>query len=375
MTASGPQPVARRTRADDRARRRRRRRHRSSCRRRPARPSSAGLPAGGGVRVRAHQPLTAPATRPPVIRPCTMRKKMTTGMAIEGGARHHRAPVRRRASRSTGTRRSHIGSVRLWPFMSTQRERELVPRLDEGEDAGGDEAGREQREGDPPERLRLRCSPSIMAASSRSAGTPGDESAQRPDREGDDRRDVDDAEAQHGVHQAPVVDHAVDREHHRLAGDHLDDEHRDDERRADRGSGSARRRPRRGTRTAASTTRTPSVTMMEVGERVREVGLPGRRLAGPRGDVVLPREVDGKKLGLAADDLVRRGERHVHHPVDGEDRREEDDDGRDVEERPGADALPRRAARFDRAPSWGLRLAALAEDLVDADRAELGAGD
>ena len=68
-----------------------------------------------------------------------------------------------------------------------QREGELVPRLDEPEDAGRDQPGRQQREGDPEERLDPRAAVDHrgLLQLERHAG---DEAAQRPDREGQHAR-------------------------------------------------------------------------------------------------------------------------------------------------------------------------------------------
>ncbi len=150
-------------------------------------------------------------------------------------------------------------------------------------------------------------------------GDARDEPAEGPDRERHDGGDVDDPETHQGVHQAPVVDHPVDREHHRLAGHHLHDQHRDDEAAptpeveacdGDRGE----EREEQGEEDDADGDQRRGQ------QRVREVRLPRGRLARPRGDVVLPRELERHQAGRAADDPAAGGERHVHHPVDREDR-------------------------------------------------------
>ena len=60
---------------------------------------------------REHQPLTAPATRPPVMRPWTIRKKMTTG--IEISVEPAMTAPQLVASVADWNELSHVGSVRL----------------------------------------------------------------------------------------------------------------------------------------------------------------------------------------------------------------------------------------------------------------------
>ena len=134
-------------------RRRRAARRAPWCRRCRARPTTGSRPApsaASGSPARSRQPFTAPATSPDVILFCTNRKKTMTGIAMSVDAGHDDAPVggavgldqalqpqRQRALRGVGH--------------DDERERVLVPRLQEPVDAGRDQPGRQQRERDPEE--------------------------------------------------------------------------------------------------------------------------------------------------------------------------------------------------------------------------------
>ena len=99
-------PAGRQTHArDDRARRSRRRRHPSSCLRCRARPSSPGLPAGGGVGAARASALDRPCDESAGHATLDDQEEDDHRDRDQGGAGHDRAPVdRARRPRTTGTR-------------------------------------------------------------------------------------------------------------------------------------------------------------------------------------------------------------------------------------------------------------------------------
>ena len=132
--------------------------------------------------VRAH-PFTAPPTRPLLIRPWTMRKKTMTGTATSVEAAMTWPQSVSRVALACTKPRSHSGSVRdCSSVMHDEGDGELVPRLEERVDAGRDEAGGEQREGDPQEGLGAREAVD-HGGLLEVGGNAGDEAAQHPDRE------------------------------------------------------------------------------------------------------------------------------------------------------------------------------------------------
>ena len=118
--------------------------------------------------------------------------------------------------------RSHSGSVSLLGAHDDERNGELVPRLQEREDAGGHEPGREQRERDPQEGLGAAETVDHRGLFEL-GGHAGDEAAQHPDRERHDGRDVEQARAPMMLLSRPErAHHLVLGDEEALGGEHLD---------------------------------------------------------------------------------------------------------------------------------------------------------
>ena len=146
-------------------------------------------------------PFTAPLTSPLVIRPCTKRKKMMTGTAtrVDAAMTWPQSVARdaRLLDEPAQPERKRLAGVLL---QDDQRDRELVPRLEERVHTGCDEPGSEQRERDAHERLR--AAEAVDHRRLFEVGRDaGDEAAQHPDRERHDGGDVDDAHADDRVQE------------------------------------------------------------------------------------------------------------------------------------------------------------------------------
>ena len=138
-------------------------------------------------------PRTAPAVSPNAIRRCTSRKKIDDRDRGQHRRRHQPAPVGA-VARPVEAREPHRQRLLLLVGEEDVGEDELVPRLDEAEDRGRDEAGRDEREQDLHEGAGAR-----VAVDHRRllevARDPEDEAAQDPDRERQHEREVRDDHA------------------------------------------------------------------------------------------------------------------------------------------------------------------------------------
>ena len=172
-------------------------------------------------------PLTAPAVSPNAIFRCTIRKKITTGIAVRVDA-----AISAPQSVSRLVPRKYESQTVIvcfcWSFSSRRAIEVLVPAGDEGEDARRDEAGRDQRQQDPdecPEPGRAvdhRCLLEIL-------GDPDQKTAQCPDRERECCRQVGHDHAGQRVDLVIAGEDDIEGDDEADAGQHLDPDHQHDE--------------------------------------------------------------------------------------------------------------------------------------------------
>ena len=102
---------------------------------------------------------------------------------------------------------------------------ELVPGQREGEDGGGDDAGRGQRQQDADEGAWVRLAPSTSAASSSSSGRALEEADEEPGAEGDGEGRVGQEQSDQRLLVAPSSGQdAVERDEEQGGRDEVEDE-------------------------------------------------------------------------------------------------------------------------------------------------------
>ncbi len=155
------------------------------------------------------------------------------------------------------------------------------------------------------------------------------ESAERPDRERQHRRDVDERQPDDRVDHGPAIEHPEDRHDHRLGRDHLRHEKQHDESAA-AAKPEPSQRERREEREHEREHHRRHGDDERGGERRKELDASGR--LGHDADEVAQRELVRPEVRNRILHGARRQQGRVHHPVDREDRAHEHDHRDDVEQ-------------------------------------------
>ena len=214
----------------------------------PANPAAArtavGQAGSDATGVVSRHPFTAPATRPSVSRRCTSTKNTMTGTRDQRRGRPSPRPSRCRTGRRTAAARRRRCSCSS-SFMNVRAKMNSFHAVMKREHAGRHQPGRHQREQDRPEHPPPRRPVDVRRLLDLD-GHRGDEAAQRPDRERQRERDVDDDQPEQACRAAARFRAWRNSGmHQRLQRHHLHDQDHHQHRRAEPEAGTGRPRPRR----------------------------------------------------------------------------------------------------------------------------------